>query len=154
MIIEVKMADYYIGKKNNTLASGGIGSCLGICLLCKKSGTGILFHAMLPTYKKNSRITNFLKFVDSGLYIVLADYYKKTGLSEIQAKIIGGAKLFGNHRYNIGFENIKKAREILRKEDIKIISEDTGGDFGRNIQFDVGTGKVKVNTLKEGNYII
>lgn len=45
---------------------------------------------------------------------------------------------------NLGDQNVKIAREILKNKGISIIAEDAGGSVGRKIAFDVITGHVAV----------
>jgi chemotaxis protein CheD len=62
----------------------------------------------------------------------------------LQAKIFGGASMNigGSEAMMIGEKNILVAREILKEYRISIVAEDTGGQNGRKIQFDLERGKV------------
>ena len=73
--------------------------------------------------------------------------------SNIQAKIVGGAHMFstveGNGR-NIGESNVNAVKEKLKEENINLISEDTGSNYGRTIELYSDTGKLIVKTVTKG----
>lgn len=154
MIINVPVGDYASGEGADVLRTDGIGSCLVTVLYEKSTRTGIMIHSLLPTYLSNSRPSSFIKYVDSGIYIALSEIYHKTDGRDIVAKIVGGGRLSGIGDRDIGYDNVRKAREILNKEKIPLISEDTGGDFGRMSEFDILSGNLKIKTLLRGEYII
>ncbi|MCK9224284.1 MAG: chemotaxis protein CheD [Candidatus Muirbacterium halophilum] len=154
MKIIVPVGDFKFGVKGDIFHTDGIGSCVVIVLYERFTKTGIMLHSILPNYISNSRPNSFLKYVDSGIYIALSDLYRQTSKRDIVAKITGGAKLTDIGNKNIGFENIISAKKILNEENISIISEDTGGDFGRVCEFDLNTGNMHINTLLRGEYII
>ncbi len=62
----------------------------------------------------------------------------------IEAKLAGGANMFGFSSLNIGRDNIESARKKLKEEGIKLIGESTGGSVGRSVEFSVSTGIVTV----------
>ena len=66
------------------------------------------------------------------------------------AKMFGGGNVIGNGQgpNTIGGRNIAIAREILAKEQIPIVGEDVGGDFGRRIVYNTRTGVVLVFHLR------
>jgi len=151
--LTVGMAEYKIGNINNILITGGLGSCVAVCIRCEKTGNGFLFHGILPSYKNKNCQGNLLKFIDSGLYIALSDFYRYNH-HMLTAKIFGGANLAGFRNKDIGYENTASIRKILKEEGIKIIEEDVGGNFGRNIEFNLRTGIVYVSTLNNGCYCL
>ena len=78
--------------------------------------------------------------------------------SSMIAKIIGGAAMF-KHTENsfmgdIGKNNIAIVQQILSAMNIKIVSSDVGGDYGRTIDFYLETGEVKIKTIGRDTTII
>ncbi len=73
----------------------------------------------------------------------------------LEAQIFGGAagpEISTNH---IGSENIKVARRILANKQIRIVSEDVGGEKGRKIVFNTGTNEIavlKVDKIRKGDW--
>ena len=80
-------------------------------------------------------------------------------IKDIRAKIVGGAKFFqtkskrwrNSGHGSIGAENVRVAREVLKKYGIPVIGLDVGGDYCRKIQFCSHTGKLIVETTKNGS---
>lgn len=66
--------------------------------------------------------------------------------NEIHASIYGGAHLISGLTYNIGFENISIACEMLQNRGVRIIVKDVGGEKSRVIRHysDTGVTHVKV----------
>jgi chemotaxis protein CheD len=76
----------------------------------------------------------------------------------ISAKIVGGASMFGQlvtgTGINVGERNIAATREVLAKEGIPLLAEDTGLDYGRSVYFFLDDGRVEVRSLKKGDRVI
>ena len=54
----------------------------------------------------------------------------------------------------IGKNNIEKSREILAKFGFMIKGEDTGGDFGRTVDFFADNGVLKVKSMSKNERIV
>jgi chemotaxis protein CheD len=114
---------------------------------------------MLPKIDEGRVKINPYKFVDSGLVAIVEEFRKKgSACSLLQAKIFGGGHMFSSvptdSVFNIGARNCEVARQVLSDYSIKLLVEDTGGNRGRTIFFDVATGKVIVKTLFHGEKIL
>ena len=70
---------------------------------------------------------------------------KGASRSRITAKIAGGAKMFevsgSNGLGNIGQRNIESVKATLRRENIRLLAEHTGGTVARTLLFDVVSGQ-------------
>jgi chemotaxis protein CheD len=81
-----------------------------------------------------------------------------TDRRRVTAKIIGGATMFNVSENSvmgeIGNNNITKVREVLKGFPIAIISEDTGGNYGRTIDFYLDSGMVKIRSMGREEKII
>jgi len=79
-------------------------------------------------------------------------------VSRIQAKIVGGARMFNVSENSmmgeIGNNNVSKVKEVLGELAIGIISEDTGGNYGRTIDFYLDSGMVKIRSMGREEKII
>jgi len=51
---------------------------------------------------------------------------------------------------DIGKKNVEKAKHILAREKIPLVAEDTGGNYGRTIEFYVSSGEIWVKSVKHG----
>ena len=76
----------------------------------------------------------------------------------VQAKIVGGASMFGNlipaGGINIGERNVAAVRDALADAQIPIVAEDTGSDYGRSVFLYVLSGRVEVRSLRKGSRVL
>ena len=56
---------------------------------------------------------------------------------------IKGNASFGN----IGERNAMKVKQLLRAEGLRLVAEDTGGNYARTMLLDVKTGDVSIRTF-------
>ena len=70
---------------------------------------------------------------------------KGASRARMTVKIAGGAKMFevsgGSGLGNIGQRNIESVHTILKRENIRLIGEYTGGTVARTLLFDVASGQ-------------
>lgn len=114
----------------------GIGTCLGVYMYDLIQGSYLMAHTMLSKYCENhSKLTNdaLARYTDVAIRLMIKKLLKKGSRREnIQCKIVGGAKIY-NDNLNIGEDNIKCAKLILKEENIELVAEDTGGNTSRSI---------------------
>lgn len=148
-IIDISMSDMKVARKDGLLRSSGIGSCIVITLFDPLKKAGALAHPMLAKNIGNTT-EHLLRFVDDAIDAMIS-VLEKIGAkkSQLEAKVIGGAnmfKVFDKNPESIGFQNAEAAKKKLEKEGIRIVANDTGGNVGRSVIFDVKTGLVEVKT--------
>ncbi len=152
---KVGMADLKVVKHPGSLTTLGLGSCIGICLYDPSSKTIGMAHIMLPSSKTIKNNSNTAKFADTAI-IELLDGMKKEGanLRRLVSKIAGGSQMFkftsGNDMMKIGQRNAEAVRVILKSHNIPILADDTGGNFGRTIEFYSETGTLLIKTIGHG----
>lgn len=157
--IKVGMADLNIAKAPDKLTTLGLGSCVGITLYDKKNQLGGLAHIMLPSSVEIKKNQNKAKFADTGID-ELIEIMIKNGANKknLVAKITGGAQMFSFNSntsiLNIGKRNITATKKKLKSINIKVISEDTGGNFGRTIILDPIDGSLFIRTIGHGEKTI
>lgn len=157
--IKVGMADLNVTKSPNLLTTLGLGSCVGITLYDKVNKIAGLAHIMLPSSKEIKNNENRAKFADTGIE-ELIDFMIKSGAdrNNLVAKIAGGSQMFNFNSNNdilkIGERNVIATKAKLKELNIKIVSEDTGGNFGRTIILNSTDGLLQVRTIGHGEKII
>ena len=142
--VTVGIADMKILQWDGELITYALGSCIGICLYDPQIKLGALIHIMLPINMEAGR-KNTMKYADTGIKetinLLLGRGARK---DRLVAKIAGGAKMFevagNNNLGNIGARNIESVKMNLRKEGIRIISENVGGSVARTLSFYPATG--------------
>lgn len=154
-IIRVGMADLSAASHPSKLTTLGLGSCVGIALYDIKLKIVGLAHAMLPDSNQAKNRSNVAKFVDTSIIALISEMEKLGGRKvNIVAKIAGGARMFAFKQsidlMRIGERNVTAATEKLNQLRIPIISEDTGGNYGRTIVLDSATGILHIRTIGYG----
>ncbi|WP_371371239.1 chemotaxis protein CheD [Sporomusa aerivorans] len=154
-LIKVGMADFKVGHNPASLISYGLGSCVGIALFDSVAKVGGLAHIMLPDSTQARASDNPAKFADTALPLMLNEIIKLGGTkSRIVAKIAGGAQMFtftnATDIMRVGERNAEAVRLILKKLDIRLLAEDTGGNYGRTVELKLDSGTFRVKTIDKG----
>lgn len=159
VLIQVGMADLKVAKTPDRLMTAGLGSCIGICLYDPLAKVAGLAHIMLPCSTQSRKAENRAKFADTALPDLIAEMVK-TGASKsrLVAKIAGGAQMFTfpgvTDVMRIGDRNAEAVVAVLKTARIPLLAQDTGGNFGRTIQFSADTGDLHVRTIDHGERVI
>lgn len=154
-LIKVGMADYKVGRYPASLISYGLGSCVGIALYDPVTKIGGLAHIMLPDSKQARSTENPAKFADTALPKMLDDLQKLGAIkTRLTAKIAGGAQMFSftntTDIMRVGERNAEAVRIILKKLDLRLLADDTGGNYGRTVELKLDTGVFRVKTIDKG----
>ncbi len=154
-LIKVGMADYKTTNAPRALTTLGLGSCIGICLYDPVSRVTGMAHIMLPSSQAIRNNSNGAKFADTAVAEMLIQMKEKGAIqSRLICKIAGGAQMFSFNNTNdlmkIGERNAQAVREIMRDLKIPIRADDTGGTFGRTIEFYSEDGKLIIKTIGHG----
>lgn len=154
-LIKVGMADYKVGRSPASLISYGLGSCVGIALFDSVAKVGGLAHIMLPDSTQARSTENVAKFADTALPAMLSEIIKLgASKTRITAKIAGGAQMFtftnATDIMRVGERNAEAVRLALKKLDIRLLAEDTGGNYGRTVELKLDTGVFRVKTIDKG----
>lgn len=154
-LIKVGMADYKVGKNPSSLISYGLGSCVGIAVYDPVSKVGGLAHIMLPDSTQARSTENPAKFADTCLPLMLDEILKLGAVkSRLAVKIAGGAQMFtfanATDVMRVGERNVEAVKAVLKKLDLRILAEDTGGNYGRTVELKLDSGVYKVKTIDKG----
>lgn len=148
-LINVGIAEIQVTTSPNVLRTI-LGSCVGICLFDPEAKLIGLAHIMLA--KQISGGLNPKKYADTAIPI-LAEEMEKAGAlrSRLKSKIAGGSTMFNLGEKSImgeiGKSNIRKVKEILSSMSIELVAEDTGGDYGRTIDFFGDSFELKIKSI-------
>lgn len=158
-IIQVGMADLKMATVPDKLMTAGLGSCIGICVMDRNKKLASLAHIMLPTSTQSRNPSNRAKFADTAIELVIEEMQKGgCSVSNLTAKIAGGAQMFKfsgeSDVLKIGERNAQSVVEHLAKYKIKLLAQDTGGNYGRTIVFDPDSGGLLVRTIGHGERTI
>lgn len=152
----VYIADLAVSQNNGSLVTIGLGSCVGVALYDAKRKIAGLVHILLNDSRQylrdRSNQFNPAKFADTAIP-ELIKVMEKRGASRggLVAHLAGGSQLF-DYKFDgmgIGQKNIEAARSKLQELGIAILSEDTGGSYGRTMKIDAGSGEVIISSLSQ-----
>jgi len=157
--IRVKVADYAVGRDEQTLITIGLGSCVAIALYDPRTRIGGLAHTLLPSESMARDRSNPAKFPASAVVTLLAEMTRLgADARRVRAKLVGGASMFANllpaGGINIGDRNVAAARQALEASRVPVVAEDVGSDHGRSVHFHLDDGRVEVRSLKKGNRVL
>lgn len=155
----VGISDMKIVKTPDLLITYALGSCVGICLYDPVIKIAGMAHILLPDSEAFPNDKNMLKFADTSLEMMLKEMvFSGSAKSRIVAKIAGGAQLFAhdskNENMRIGDRNVKAVKKKLNELNIRLISEDTGLNYGRTLEFHAVDGMVKISSALKGVKIL
>lgn len=154
--VNVGIGEAAITNTGEVLGTLALGSCVGIALYDEKMKISALLHIMLPNANGVKDVKNIYKYADLAIPTIL-DKMVILGANKknIKAKIAGGASMFSRNAQgneyiaNIGFKNVCAVKEILNKEGIQILSEETGGSKSRTMHIDGESCKVILRPTEE-----
>ena len=130
----------------DVLVSLGLGSCIGLALLDRRTGVAGLAHVVLPE-SGGTDTANELKFADRAVP-ELVDRVVAAGARRLrlEAALVGGASMFATSSaaLEVGQRNEAAVREQLKTLRIPVIAAETGGKRGRTIRVHVDDARVTV----------
>lgn len=154
--IRVGISEVKVTEFPNKLRTAGLGSCVGIILYDCKLGIAGMAHAMLPdhTIFKNASLQFPGKYVDTAIQELLKELtLRGCQPCHLKAKLAGGAEMFkfsDQSMARIGERNVQASKMALEAVQIPLVAEETGGEFGRTIEFDIATSLLHIRTASLG----
>ena len=132
-----------VAEKTQQIIHTILGSCVSVCLFDPVQKIGGINHYMLPYWNGDGLASP--KFGNIAI-IRLTEKMINLGSKKerLIAKVFGGGAVIDTSHptFNIGEKNILIAFDILEELRIPIVSQSTGGKFGRKIIFNTSTGEV------------
>lgn len=133
-------------RPDDILITYSLGSCIGLALYEPRLRVGGLIHCMLPlsNIDPERAVERPCMFTDTGVPLLigaLGDLGAKT--ENLIAKVAGAASLLDNGGYfSIGNRNQVILRTLLRKHQIAIVAEETGGNRARTMSLHLDNGTI------------
>ncbi len=155
-LIKVGMADLNVAHLTGVLKTTGLGSCVGVTLFDATARVAGMAHVMLPTSEiaREGKL-NIAKYADTAipeLIRLMEDLGAQ--VKRMVAKMAGGAQMFSfasqSDTMRIGPRNVESCKEMLSRYQIPINAEDTGGNYGRTIEFDCESGMLMIRSVQHG----
>jgi chemotaxis protein CheD len=129
-----------------------LGSCVGVALYDRVVKVGGLAHIVLPDAR--GAVDHPGKYADTAIPGMIADIDRRWGGNaklRLVAKLVGGARMFHvpsgsatNSGLNIGRRNQEAIEQILVELRIPVLARDLGGEAGRRMTLDTGSGMITI----------
>jgi chemotaxis protein CheD len=155
-VVKVGIADMKIVKIPQLIRTSGLGSCVGVVIYDFERKLAGLAHVMLPESSlAKGQSFNPAKYADTAVQ-ALVSHLKAKGAKAgtLKAKIAGGAQMFqftaANELMRIGPRNVEAVKNELNRLNIRLVSEDVGGNSGRTIEFNPMNGMLLIKSVNSG----
>ncbi|MFD0711295.1 chemotaxis protein CheD [Paenibacillus sp. GCM10027626] len=155
-LVKVGMADLNIASGGAVLKTTGLGSCVGLALFDEQNHIAGLAHVMLPTsgIARDSTF-NIAKYADTAIPDLIGKMVEAgANQKKMIAKMAGGAQMFAfsaqSDAMRIGPRNVESCKQILSLYEIPVFGEDTGGSYGRTVEFDSLSGVLVIRSVQFG----
>lgn len=143
------MGDIVVSRsEKDVLAVVGLGSCIGVALVCPERSVAGLAHVVLPdSAMTRGREAPAGKFADTAIIAMVSEFRKyRVGPEQLVAILVGGSAMFGlsprSKLAGVGDRNVEAVRSELAVFGIPVVGEDVGGIHGRSVQVFVGESRV------------
>lgn len=150
----VRIAQMAVLRGSGRLVAIGLGSCVAIIVHDRVARVGGLAHVLLPDPTAARDDQNPARFAARAVPALLAEMKREGARGPYEARLVGGAALFGNMlasaQGQMGDRNVAAAREALGRSRVPVVAADTGGNAGRSVAFDVASGVVEVRGVRGG----
>lgn len=153
------MADLAVCKSPDGVTTLGLGSCVGIAIRDPMTKIGGLVHVMLPDSKAIKNNSCLAKFADTGIdELIRLMVQLGANRSRLEAKIAGGAQMFAFQKncelVSVGDRNAEAAKAKLKELQIRLLSEDTGQNYGRTVIYYPETGDYIIRAVGKPEKVI
>ncbi|HEX2979680.1 MAG TPA: chemotaxis protein CheD [Anaerolineaceae bacterium] len=150
--ISVGLGEQVISRDpEDILVAYGLGSCLGIGMYDPRNRIAGLVHAVLPEQLNGDGALS-PKYVNTGI-ASLVNELVKSGADRYRLiiRIAGGANMLVTESlsktFDIGTRNIASALQTMVQMNMRLTSQDVGGNVGRTVRLYVANGRMTVRTI-------
>lgn len=155
-VVKVGMADLKVAAGGAILKTTGLGSCVGLTLFDERCKVAGMVHVMLPTSEIAREASfNIAKYADTSIPHLI-ELMRQEGAEPARfvAKMAGGAQMFafttGSDTMRIGPRNVESCKQMLKRFNIPLLSEDTGLNYGRTVEFNSMSGMLTIRSVQQG----
>lgn len=137
----INQGEYAVGNHPQLMISTILGSCVAVCLHDPVTNVGGMNHILLP--EETGGAATGASFGVNAMELLINGIVKSGGQpGRLSAKVFGGGRMVAGLS-NIGERNREFVLKFLNAEGIPCISESTGGNNGRRVQFWPHSGKAR-----------
>jgi len=127
-----------------------VGSCVAVCVFNPCLSIGGATHYLLPTSQEQGKPSP--RYGDVAIKQLLHELRQAGSRNkDLQAEVYGGACVLtafhGGSVELIGDKNVRFALEVLSRESIPVVKQETGGEKGRKITMRTNTGAISCKLI-------
>lgn len=151
-VVKVLPGEFYVGV-NEEQVSTVLGSCVSACIHDPLRGLGGMNHFMLPEPRGasdswSSAVGRAARYGSDAMEQLINAILKAGGQrADLKVKVFGGGKVLAQMS-DVGARNIEFVRRYLENENLRIVAEDLGDLYPRQVQFYPKSGRVRVRQLR------
>jgi len=152
----VGISELEAARAPGTLGALGLGSCVAVILHDAQARIGGLAHVLLPSPSVGRKNHSTPGRYAPTAVAALLQKMRELGASpaRVTARLVGGASMFTGLQppgtIQMGERNVHAAREALHRQGIRLTGEVVGGDYGRSVELDLDSGRVRVTSYQHG----
>ena len=133
-----RMGEYAVSREAGALLTAlGLGSCIGLALVDRRTGVAGLAHIVLPTGNPTPDDPP-VKYAPAGVPFLIKEVLALGARRpRLEAVLVGGASMFAtspSSGLEVGQRNEAAVRAELGRAGIPVISHATGGNRGRTVR--------------------
>jgi chemotaxis protein CheD len=154
-VVKIFSGDWHVSTKAGEMLVTILGSCVSACIRDPVASVGGMNHFLLPSDESlNSRVSESARYGVFAMESLINGLLKVGGRKErFEVKVFGGGNVINNSK-RIGSKNAQFIRDFLRKEGLRIASEDLEGDYPRRLHYYPDTGKVMMRALRRADDMV
>lgn len=142
-------ATYATGAKDEIIVTV-LGSCVAACIRNPANGFGGMNHFMLPESDGSdwNGVSAALRYGNHAMEALINDVIASgCNRQDLEIKLFGGANMYRGINM-VGQKNAEFAAAYMKREGLKIVATDLGGERARRIHYEPATGRVQRLLLK------
>ena len=155
----VSVAGAAIAKGNDILATVGLGSCVAILLHDPLVRVAGMAHVLLPAPHGTCGSADMARYATTAVPFLLQEMVRGgADRTRVNARIVGGANLFGSSRsvavIAAGERNLEAVRDALEWAAVPVVGEEVGRDHGRSVRMRAADGRVVVTAYRRPDVVL
>ena len=129
-----------------------LGSCISVCLWDSVHKFGGMCHYLYSNMIHNERNGKYGEIAIAHLFRLMTEM--GANYHYLKAHIIGGGE---NPKFPspVGNQNAELAKKLVKQHQVEILTQDIGGQFGRKVIFNSGSGEIlvyKINDVRQEDW--
>lgn len=155
MTVKVLPGEFYVSSQEE-MVSTVLGSCVSACIHDPVRGIGGMNHFMLPESKGGSdswasTVGRAARYGSDAMEHLINDLLKAGAQrADLSVKLFGGGRVLAQMS-DVGQRNIEFVRRYISTEKLRVVAEDLGDIYPRQVQFFPQSGKARVRQLRRSD---